>query len=112
MRGVRKYVVAAVAVGLLGLSGLALSSAYADERPPNCTSWDDGTTYGGSCDSGRYRAHAKCSNGEWLYGREVDSRASSYIYCSSVGATYVAGTGSVGPTYVAGMGDIAIAGGG
>jgi hypothetical protein len=105
MTKVGKYSISAVAVaGLLGLSWLSLAStspAHAastsagSNAPTGCTNWDDGSTFGVSCASGtQYQARAQCSNGQWLYGQVVAAPDSSYVYCSSVGATYVAGSGS------------------
>lgn len=88
-----------VLVGSLGVGGIwGISSAQAaapgGEAPsPTCKSWNDGTTYGVSCNRGTYEAQAQCSDGTWLRGSKVNAPATSYVYCSSVGAKYVRGTG-------------------
>jgi hypothetical protein len=99
MYKVGKYSISAVAAAaLLGLSWLSLAStspahAASTAGEPVCTNWDDGVTFGVSCDSGTYRAQARCSSGDVLTGATVNAPESSYVYCASVGATYVAGSG-------------------
>jgi hypothetical protein len=104
MYKVKKYSISVVAVaGLLGLSWLSVAStspAHAASTPadsaPQCKGWNDGVTFSATCDWGTYRARAQCTDGEileWVNGPWVDAPASSYVYCSSRGGTYVPESG-------------------
>ena len=72
--------------------------APASTASHTCSSkWDDGVTFGITCQSQaasfRFQAMATCRNGLTVYGQTVGSNATSYAYCSSVGSTYLPGSG-------------------
>ena len=96
MINVKRSVVATFsAVAMIGMS--CVLAAQPASAAVSCGPWTDGTTFGGTCHTSSlpyFRAAAKCT-GDTIdrVGSWARSGGSSYVYCSTWGKKYVAGSG-------------------
>jgi hypothetical protein len=96
----RRSAAVLVAIGIgLGTLALSASAASASVPPPQCNYSSTSTAEGASCGSGPipgipyYRAYAKCTNGQSVYGawENANSWQWSYADCANVGSTLQSG---------------------